>query len=117
MTDAWPATLPQKFRYPSYRRETPDNRLRSPMDVGPAKLRPRSSAQAAPISGVMNMTLAQWSELLTFGGTTLLQWSLPFTFPDPDAGSDLLLRFVKLPTREPITPDRMAVSLELEILP
>lgn len=121
MVDAWPGTLPQRFRYPTYHREVGDGRLRVPTDTGPAKVRGRSSAVVDVITGTMTMTLVQWNALQVFGATTLIRWSLPFTFPDPDDVNGLtalLVRFGdKLPTRDPITQDRLSVALTLEALP
>ena len=118
MTDAWPGSLPTKFQSDGYEHSFPDGRLISRMDVGPSKVRTRSSAAIEPMQGVMLMTTAEKAILKEFVETTLDGGSLPFTFPDPDGGSDILVRFGEsLPTTSPSSHDTWAVSLDLEVLP
>lgn len=121
MTDAWPGTLPQVMLVEGFQQGVGDTRIRANPETGPAQVRPRSSANIDPLKVSMNMTTAQWAALKTFGRTTLLRWSLPFTFPDPDGGSALLVRFgANLPSRGPLSPhvpDMWRVALDLEVLP
>lgn len=118
MTDAWPATLPQRFNVDGFQQGNGDGRVRSKTDTGPAKVRVRSSAVVSALVGSMDMSGTQYEYLLTFGVTTLLRWTLPFTFPDPAGGSDLLVRFgEELPSKSEIVPDLWRVPLKLEILP
>jgi len=62
MTPLWPPSLPQSPLGDSFAEQPPNLIVRSPMDVGPAKVRRRSTA------GVSRLQLAQRA---TRPGTTL----------------------------------------------
>src|SRR5215207_11453071 len=116
MPDVWPVTLPQCLD--SLQTGLADNRLRSNMEIGPAKVRPRSSAGPRPMSGQMVMTDAQLMELELFVETTLLRGSLPFTFPSQRDGTTLLARFAgALPSWSRHGQGHWMVSMDMEILP
>lgn len=76
----WPATLP-----PAWGVDTDavsdDHVLRTPMDVGPAKLRPRSSGRVQSNTFSFLVTTAQKGTLETFYRTTLKK-VLPFDWND-----------------------------------
>lgn len=93
MVSAWPSTLPQRFGAESYSRDPGDGRLRSKTEMGPGKVRRRSSSVPDVITGSMEMTQTQLVALRTFVSSTLSGGALAFTFPDPEGGSDLLVRF------------------------
>lgn len=65
MTD-WPATLPVKFLKGSYDEEIGDTVVKTSMEVGPAKRRPRSSISVDYISGSFILSLAQRNTLVDF---------------------------------------------------
>ena len=68
---AWPSDLPQKPLVQGFS-ETPPNLLtRSPMDIGPAKVRRRSTAGVTVLQCVFRLTTTQRASLLTFWQTTL----------------------------------------------
>ena len=118
MVDAWPATLPQVVLSEGFSQTLGDGRVRVKPDAGPALVRRRSSAVPTAMPCNIDVDNDQWDDLLTFGRTTLLEWSLPFTFPDPGGGSDLLVRFGEnLPSRSEVVPGTWRVSLDLEVLP
>lgn len=115
--DAWPAGLPFAFTSDSYAEGLADNRLRSAMDTGPAKVRGRSSTGPRPLSGVLLMSSAEIATFRSFVEDTLIQGALPFTFPDQFGGDDLLVRLAgDMPSwrRQGLL---FAVSLSLEVLP
>ncbi|MCP4307216.1 MAG: hypothetical protein GY788_20570 [bacterium] len=117
MADAWPASLPQSFLRGTIDNALGDSILRSRMGGGPDKVRSRSSAAPDPLSGTMSMTTAQWGTLDTFFKVTLINGSLPMMFPDPDGGSDLLVRFAGPPHRNKRGPNDHRVALNLEVMP
>jgi len=118
MAEVWPSTLPQDFLVDGYSEGIADVRLRSQMDVGPAKVRRRSSAGVRPLSGNMNLTGEQLSALETFINVTTQGGTLAFTFPDPRSDGDLLCRFSEnMPTWTIVGPNIYSVSLQLEVLP
>lgn len=120
MIDSWPEGLPQRFISDSFSTAMADNRLRSEVDVGPAKMRRRSSRAARPMSGSMLMTTSQLNDVLRpFVETDLGQGILPFMFPDPAGGDPILCRFAAdgLPSWTHERPGFWRVSVKFEVLP
>jgi hypothetical protein len=119
----WPTTLPHCFITDSFNEALPNNLLRDDYDVGPAGVRPRSSAAVRPISGRLVMTTAQWEIFKDFCADDLLQRSLAFGFPefgvDPNVSPTptWLVRIVEPPSRVRFGPGKWIVNLALEILP
>lgn len=119
MPEVWPGSLPRKFRNPGHASAVADGRLISEPDLGPPLVRRRTSAKEKPLSGTMTMSTVQVTALDFFVETTLLGGSLPFLFPDPMGGYDLLVTFQKdkLPSWRGFAPDQYEVSLDLWIMP
>ena len=115
--DNWPSTLPDRFQSSSYGVSMADGRIRSEMDSGPAKVRRRSSAMPAPLSGVMYVRPAQIATIRAFVKNNLLGGSLAFRFPDPLTRELLLVRFVELPSWSCVSGDIYSDNMNLEILP
>lgn len=117
MPSAWPTSFPQRFLVSGYSQSAPDGLIRSDNDVGPANVRRRSSAAAAPLAGSVVMTSQQLSDFQSFVAYSLFDASLPFAFPDPlGSGKYLLVRFVGQPAWQPYGL-QWEVALKLEVLP
>jgi hypothetical protein len=91
----WPVTIPQAFIQNTFS-ESPDSGvIRTNMEVGPAKVRRRTTAVNTVWKGSMVMTYA---ELLTFKNwfkNTAKLGSLAFNFPDQyDLVSTVEARFI-----------------------
>jgi hypothetical protein len=116
MPELWPVTLPQKFNENDYTEAVANNLLRSAMEYGPAKIRPRSTSGPRPVSGSMQMNTTQLN-VSTLGG------SLAFTFPNQRGAGTWLARFGNdgLPTWKPNGymdgEQAWSVTMKLEILP
>lgn len=117
--DPWPAELPALLLQEGYSEQEAENRLRSNTDKGPGKSRPRSSSNVRPVAAAMMMTDAEKALMRSFITETLLQGTLPFTFPAPDGSGDWLVRFAQdgLPAWSPSGDLRWRVAFRLEILP
>jgi hypothetical protein len=115
----WPIGLPQIFLIDGFAQGLANkNLIRSQMDVGPAKLRRRSTAATRPMQGSMDMTDDQIQILMDFmdeieGG------ALPFYFPaQPPFVGTYLVRFGdELPQWDWFAPHTWKVDIKLEILP
>jgi hypothetical protein len=114
----WPVTIPQDLLVDGYGEATPDVAIKSNMDVGPAKVRRRTTAAVRPITGKMVMTLTELGLFKSFYNTDLLGGSLRFDWTDPYDGSTAVeMRFTAPPSWSAIDPDHFEVSMALEILP
>lgn len=78
----WPTELNQWMMAPDFSAAPGDARLKSPMDVGPAKMRRRVSAASAPVSGSLRCDQNQVARLLRFWHEDTVGGTLPFMFPD-----------------------------------
>ena len=114
---AWPATLPTELLAQGYGEAPGDNRLRSPMEVGPPKVRRRATSSPRKISGNVLLTEDQLDDFKTFYDTTLLSGTLRFTWNDPTAPTiEVEMRFDEIPSWVVQGVD-YNVSMTLEILP
>lgn len=116
MTD-WPTSLPQAFLRATGAATIADNRLRSSVDVGPAKVRRRSVVSTRPLVGQMLLSASQLTTLKTFYTTTVEEVGT-FNFPNPDGGDDLTVRFGGEPIKaEYLTTGIIRVTLDFEVMP
>jgi len=83
---AWPSELPQNILAQGYKGGLPNNLLRQPMGVGPAKVRRRGTVAVEPVTGNILCTPTELAALITFYETTLLDGSLRFRWVDPLTG-------------------------------
>jgi hypothetical protein len=113
----WPVTLPDIPLVEGFSESAPDVTIRTQMDAGPARVRPRYTAGVRPVVGKISCTKAQVETLDVFHVTTLMNGSLPFDWAHPRTGVTKAFRFVKAPKYMPDHKDSWVVSLELEILP
>lgn len=80
----WPPDLPQCFLRASYGIQPLDNVLRSEMDVGPPKMRRRSTLNVVQVSASMWFTQAQRRSFQIYYRTVILEGTVPFVLDDPD---------------------------------
>jgi hypothetical protein len=119
MADLWPSTLPQKLNVQGHQYTFGDISIRSAPSVGPSKVRPRSSAIASPLQGMMYLTTAQLQTLETFYKITV-RGSDVFIFPDPEnpSSATLYCRFTGSPSVSATSAaDMWAVGLPMEVIP
>lgn len=116
-TMTWPAALPQRPLADGYAEGFEDNVIRSGMDKGPSKTRPRFTRLRKTRSVAFLLTDAQKVAFDSFyeaihGGTLKYNWVDPIT----NAAIVVLMKGnVTGPKR--LTSNRWRVSFELEILP
>jgi hypothetical protein len=97
MSLAWPASLPPLAELDGYTETPPDLALRSSVDAGPAKTRPRWSTGPARVSGRLLLDAAQAEALVAFYADTTRTGALAFEAPHPRTGLSVLLRFTRPP--------------------
>lgn len=121
MADAtWPVTLPTDFDVNGYNEKEPDNSITQKMEVGPSKMRRRSTAKPRPIKGQRVYTNAQVEILSTFYQDTLFSGVLTFDgLLHPRTGATVDWQFVSPPSYVPYGKSGVlfVVSYDLQILP
>lgn len=89
----WPTTIPSRVLHSSYNEELGESTLKSDMDAGPPKMRPRSNAEPDTCSGTIVMTTAQTRLLDTFYFETTRRGAVMFTWRHQRTGRDSLCQF------------------------
>lgn len=112
----WDVRLPQKLNMDGLGGSEADNVLRSAMDTGPDKTRPRGSAQPEPIEGYQILTKTEYGYFLEFYRTTLAQGTLRFTWVHPITGASCEMKFRESPTWGS-AGNLMRVNYKLEVMP
>ena len=113
----WPATLPASVLQEGFAETLPDTALRTSMDVGPAKLRRRTSAAVRPVRAALNLSTSQAADIETFYVSTLEGGTLPFDFTDPRTLATQSFRFTAPPSLSPLSGNLWRASLDMERLP
>lgn len=115
----WPSTLPQELLISGHKETAAANTLRTPMDVGPAKVRRRSTAAVMPLEGQIKITKSQLETFKAFFHDDLLDGSLRFSWVLPSDGVTAVeMRFTDPPEWSAAQePDYFLLSMKLEVLP
>ena len=113
----WPATLPQSLSRRGYEEAEGDNVIRTTVDAGPQKRRPRFTAVVRPLQGTMVFTNAQLETFRTFFKTDAFYGALGFTFPDQRGTGTEIVVFASPPRWANVGGDNYRISLDLEIQP
>lgn len=107
----WPATVP--ILKPGHKESPPERAIRSPMDVGPAKVRKRSSAAVRDIQIRMKLNDSQLQDFDEFYDENE---TLAFDFTDPRTDTVKRARFNGRPSYD-MDEALWDVSVSLEYLP
>lgn len=113
----WPDTLPQSPLSDGMIETPADVLVRTSMDAGPAKFRPRTSAGVARLALSYIMSRAEVETLSDFFNDDLMWGVLSFSFPHPRLEEPVDCRFKQPPSYAPINGDFYKVAMELEVLP
>jgi hypothetical protein len=113
----WPGTLPQSLNLEGFESQLASNVVRTPMDVGPAKQRLRSTAAPQPLRGKIIFNIEEFALFEEFFISTLSGGALEFEWVHPITRQFCIMRFTEPPKYGAITPINITVSMALEILP
>lgn len=69
----WPSTLPQYLEQDGFSIQQQDQVIRTPTDVGPVKIRRRFSAAVSKVQGQITITSEQYTILMDFLITTVME--------------------------------------------
>lgn len=113
----WPSTLPQSFESDSFTYQQKDNVVRTKMDQGPEKLRPRSTAVPINIIGTMTLTRTQATTLKSFYDITTKYGTEAFNWTDPITEIGAQFRFKAPPIVSATSGVDVTVEIQVEELP
>jgi len=118
---AWPVGLPNDVLGNGYEEHPPRVILRTPMDIGPAKIRRLISNDIRPISISMVLTLAQVATFDSFFMTDLFGGALRFTWTHPRTGAAIESRIMTDSNQGPrytnLGGGKVKLDFVMEILP
>jgi len=119
MASAWPATLPQCPILNAFSEQRQRNVASFKPDVGPPKMRRRSTAVGVPTSVAFRMTNAQVLTFNTFYETTLFDGTLPFDWPHPITKVAYTWMFSpdEAPKRDRMTSNTSRITFDLIRMP
>lgn len=119
MTAAWPSTIPQCPILNAFKEQRQRNVAAFSPDVGPPKMKRRSTAVGVLTDLSFRMSNAQVLAFNTFYETTLADGTLPFTWPHPITKVSYTWMFDPgdAPTFERYAPTHQRVSFNLIRLP
>jgi hypothetical protein len=114
---SWPSSLPSFPLADKFQEQPPDTLLRTQMDAGPAKLRPRTTAGVRLLRLAYILSRAQVEALDQFYRADLSEGALAFGFTHPRTGGAVSCRFRAPPEYAAVNGDYFRASLSLEVLP
>jgi len=111
----WPTSLPQCPILNGYAEEAQPNVAYFRPDVGPPKVRRRSTAKNYIATMTFRMTLAPLDIFYDFYGDDLADGSLSFTWTHPLTGNDRDWLFApdQVPKVRRVTPNTVTVDIQL----
>ena len=113
----WPAGVPKEFMKNGYDDGIADNRLRSPMDIGPGKKRRRSTWTPREVSGSIIMTKDQVATFEAWFNDTLAGGVYNFQLEHPRTGELLTWDMQNTPKPKPYMGEEWLVPVELREVP
>lgn len=113
----WPEELSEYLLVDSYQETLPDTVIRTQMDVGPPKVRRRSTSAPRLISGTLRLDSDKLGIFEAFYLNTTAGGSLPFNWTSPRTGELVVAQFTDTPRYMPVSGLTWDVNISLEILP
>jgi hypothetical protein len=112
----WPTALYGKILKDGYQETPPDNVIRSKPDVGPDKVRRRTTANVTEFVLPMFFTAAELVVFDTFFVSTISYGALSFSYKHPRTQAAGSYRIVGVPKRSKASMG-FIVSINMELLP
>lgn len=114
--DTWPITLQQCLNADDFQMDKGNAVVRTDMDVGPAKMRNRSTKSVDQYTGSIFAGLDALADLEDFYTTVLSHGTLPFLFTDPITNTQRTFRFIQPYSVRPLGGVQFRVSFKWERL-
>lgn len=102
MATPWPTSLQSTLNEDSFSVNIGETTIRTDMDIGPAKVRRRTTRPIDSYSCSINIFQTDYLTMTQFYNTTLNGGVTPFEFVDPITGLLTVFRFLKAPSFSPL---------------
>jgi hypothetical protein len=112
----WPVTLQQKLNERGFAYAVGETVIRTEMDVGPVKVRRRSTRPIDKIKGSINLTTDEYDTLQYFFNTTLNGGTERFSFNHPITGVSTEFRFTGPISYSSIGGGNFVADMEWEVM-
>ena len=112
----WPSGLQQLLNEDNFGNDFGDTTIRSDMDVGPAKVRRRTTRPIDSITNSINLTTAQYTTLKNFYNTDLNGGVNTFYFIHPITAVQVIARFTSPPKIRSLGGGQFRANMTWEIL-
>lgn len=118
----WPAGLPQAPQVARYSQVDQDRTVRTAMDVGPAKVRRRTTAAIETCEIELRLTRAQVAAFKAFFRDYVQAGAIPFEWKHHETGNIVDYRFIGPPTTSPLASrqdgtEHWTATFQLEVMP
>lgn len=115
--ETWPLTLQQKLNVANFKEMFGNAVVRSAMDTGPGKVRPRFTKAVDKYTCSIDLDFDLYQTFKTFYKTQLSNGSLQFLFNDPFDGTPTAFRFAEDPSIDPLGGRVFRVSMTWDKMP
>lgn len=114
----WPAGLPQMPLWDGWSETIRNQTVETPMDVGPAKVRRRTTVDIRDITACYKLTDAQKTTFVSFLNDTLAGGALRMDWPHPILGTKVARIKVKdgVGIGDKMAPNAWRIMLALEVV-
>lgn len=114
---AWPSGLQERMDQENFSIEKGETVIRTEMDVGPVKVRRRSTRPIDKVNCSILLTAGQYSVFETFFNTTVNGGTTPFDWVHPITEAAAVFRFSRPPQYSNVGPTVFRAVFQLEIMP
>lgn len=113
---SWPVSLNPNLEADSFKFKIGETRIKSQFDIGPAKVRRRTTRGVDTANGSIIILFSEYATFRTFFDTTINGGTDPFTIIHPITRVTATFRFVDTPEIRPLGPN-IEISMSWEEIP
>ena len=114
MAETWPGSLQDLLNEENFSFSVGETVIRTDMDIGPAKVRRRTTKSIDKLTGSVNLTTAQFTVFYDFYDITLDGGVNTFMYDDPITGVATEYRFTRPPEVRSLGGGQFRTSFEWE---
>lgn len=117
MATPFPASLQQKLNAQDFSHNIQDNVIRSSVEMGKPKQRPRYTAIFEQFSGSITVHLSELNIFIYFWNIDLKNGTLPFTYPHPFTGNIKEMEFLSPYEVVPLSGEYFNINISFRVIP